>query len=103
MVTSLPSQTYPDQGEGLQPFIVSLLFLPFSLSHDPPSVPSGGEEGFQEVLGPAVTAPDRLGKQALPTWREQKMSFPKGCCRKQEKQEGRVGFKTIHHKLEMSQ
>lgn len=40
---SLPPQAYPDQGEGLQALIVSLLFLPFILSHDPPSVPSGGE------------------------------------------------------------
>lgn len=102
VATFLPPEAYPDQGEGLQPLIVSIFFLAFCLSHDLPSVPSG-EWGFQEALGPAVTAPAGLGKQALPTWREQKMSFPKGCCRKQEKQEGRVGFKTTHHKLEMSQ
>lgn len=54
---SLPPSpvAYPDQREGLQSLIISLLFLPFCFSHDPSTVTTGGREwGFQEALALAV-------------------------------------------------
>lgn len=106
MVALPPSPgAYPDQREGLQSFIISLLFLPFCFSHDPSTVTTGGESGgFQEVLGLAITThPGGSGSRPCQLGGSRNCLSPRGAVENRKNQEKRVGFKTTHHKLEMSQ
>ena len=95
---------YPDQREGLQSFIISLIFLPFCFSHDTSTVTRRREGCFQEVLGLVIkTHPGDSGSRPCQLGGSRKCLSPRGAVENRKNQEKRVGLKTIHHKLEMSQ
>lgn len=95
---------YPDQREGLQSFIISLIFLPFCFSHDISTVTRRREGCFQEVLGLVIkTHPGDSGSRPCQLGGSRKCLSPGGAVENRKNQEKRVGLKTIHHRLEMSQ
>lgn len=60
--------------------------------------------GFQEVLGLATeTRPGDSGIRSCQLDGSRKWLNPRGAAENRKNQEKRVGFKIIHHKLEMSQ
>ena len=95
---------YPDQREGLQSCIISHIFLPFCFSHDISTVTRRREGCFQEVLGLVIkTHPGDSGSRPCQLGGSRKCLSPRGAVENRKNQEKRVGLKTIHHKLEMSQ